>query len=233
MLAVPLAGAVEVTGDPWLPFRVTDPCWSGGGVGVGVFPRLAGRGAIGCDAAVLWDGSVAVVPVSVGGRGRVESGDTYRGPRFLPLDAGVGQAFSPALAQTTRGARPLVDRGGLFGVGAGARGDGAARFLRVPSRGGQRADRQPVPAASVAAGWSGARASQSDGAAPQGADRVVSTEGAVPDSAQHPRRGVQRDLRPAALEQGPCVGGVLRVAPAPARRSCCRPRGAMWIPVGR
>ena len=26
MLAVPLAGAVEATGDPWLPFRVTDPC---------------------------------------------------------------------------------------------------------------------------------------------------------------------------------------------------------------
>ena len=26
MLAVPLAGAVEVTGDSWLPFRVTDPC---------------------------------------------------------------------------------------------------------------------------------------------------------------------------------------------------------------
>jgi integrase len=25
MLAVPLAGAVEATGDPWLPFRVTDP----------------------------------------------------------------------------------------------------------------------------------------------------------------------------------------------------------------
>ena len=35
--------------------------------------------------------------------------------------------------------------------------------------------------------------------------------GAVPDSAQHPRRGVQRDLRPAALEPGPCVGGVLRL----------------------
>ena len=26
MLAVPLAGSVEATGDPWLPFRVTDPC---------------------------------------------------------------------------------------------------------------------------------------------------------------------------------------------------------------
>ena len=207
--------------------------WSGGGIGVGVFPRLAGRRSIGCDAALLRDGPAAVVPVSVGGRGRVEPGDTHRGPRFLPLDAGVGQAFSPALAQTTRGARPIVDRGGLFGVGTGARRDGAARFLRVPSRGGQRADRQPVPAASVAAAPAGARASQPDGAAPQGADRVVSTNGAVPDSAQHPRRGVQRDLRPAALEQGPGTGGLLRLAPAPARRSCCRPRGAMWIPVGR
>ena len=99
MLAVPLAGALEATGDPWLPFDVRS-LWRPVVVGVGVFPRLAGRGSIGCDAALLWDGSAAVVPVSVGGRGPVEPGDTHRGPRFLPLDAGVGQAFSPALAQT-------------------------------------------------------------------------------------------------------------------------------------
>src|SRR6185503_20412368 len=136
---------------------------------------LAGRRSIGCDAALLWDGPAAVVPVSVGGRGHVEPGDTHRGPRFLPLDAGVGQALSPALAQTTRGARPIVDRGGLRGVGTGARRDGAARFLRVPSRGGQRADRQPLPAAAVAAATAGVGASQRDVAAPLGAEWFVST----------------------------------------------------------
>lgn len=65
-LAVPLLGAVEATGDPFEPYQLVD---SAGELvlPVTVFPAdfagvRAGRG----DAAVVFDGAVAVVPVSVG-----------------------------------------------------------------------------------------------------------------------------------------------------------------------
>jgi hypothetical protein len=43
--------------------------------GHGVLPRSAGGRAVGCDRAVVWHGSAAMVPVPMGGRGRVESGN--------------------------------------------------------------------------------------------------------------------------------------------------------------
>ena len=65
-LMVPLVGAVEATGDPFEPYRLADPA------GEPVLPvtvfladlQACGRSA--ADAAVVFDGAVAVVPVSVG-----------------------------------------------------------------------------------------------------------------------------------------------------------------------
>ena len=135
-------------------------------------------------------------------------------------------------SRTSGGARPVVDRGGLCAVGAGALRDGAARFLRLPSRGGQRADRQPVPAGSVAAGRPGARASQSDGAAPQRAHRAVSADGAVAGSrAASPTRSSTRSS-PGCPRTGTGRWSPSTSRPARGRRSCCRPRGAGWTRAG-
>ena len=70
---------------------------------------------------------------------------------------------------------------------------------------------QPVSAGPGAARTPCPCASQSDGTAPQRAQGLVSAVGAVTDSSQHPRRGVQRDLRPVAVASRSSVGGVLRL----------------------
>ena len=56
---------------------------------------LAGVRAVGDDAAVVWDGPAALVPVLLGGRGGLGPGDPGRGPRFLPLAADRRQAGGP------------------------------------------------------------------------------------------------------------------------------------------
>lgn len=61
------------------------------------------RGHVGGDdAAVVWDGSAAVVPLLVGTRGGLGSSDPGRGARFHPVAAGHGQAGSAALALSGR-----------------------------------------------------------------------------------------------------------------------------------
>ena len=152
MLAVPLAGAVEATGDPWLPFRVTDPC---GAVVESVSAYFRDLQAAGRSDATLrsygmdllrWFRFLWAVEVAWNRATRIEARDFCR---WMLVS---GKPSRPHWRRPHEVPDRVVDRGGLRGVGAGARRDGAARFLRVPSRGGQRADRQPVPAASVAAG---------------------------------------------------------------------------------
>ena len=51
-----------------------------GRAGCGVLEGSPGVRAPGDDAAVVWDGAVALVSVRLGGRGAVGSGDAGRGP---------------------------------------------------------------------------------------------------------------------------------------------------------
>ena len=145
----------------------------------------------------------------------MEHGDPGRGAGFLPLDAGGGQARPAALAGPGSFPRFCGRGNGVLAVGAGAQRDGAALLLRVPPGGGHRADREPVPAGPVAPRPAGARASQPDGTAPQRAGRALPADGAVTDPAQRAGRGVQRDLRPAALAPGPGARRVLRLDRGP------------------
>ncbi len=134
------------------------PGGNAGRGGHGLLPRSAGGRAVGCDRAVLWHGSAAMVPVLVGGRGRVGSGNAVRGPRLLPVAAGLRPARP---AWSGGGRRPCA---AVCGIGASAQRDGAARFLRLSPGGGLRADHESVPARSPATGRACSRSSQSDGA---------------------------------------------------------------------
>ena len=215
MLAVPLAGAVEATGDPWLPFRVTDPC---GAVVESVSAYFRDLQAAGRSDATLrsygmdllrWFRFLWAVEVAWNRATRIEARDFcrwmlvsgkpsrphWRRPHEVPDRSSTAVAYSASVRAHTE----TVLRG----------------FYEFHLAAGSGPIVNPFPLHRSRRRQSGARASQSDGAAPQGADRVVSTNGAVPDSAQHPRRGVQRDLRPAALEQGPGTGGVLRLHRSP------------------
>ena len=120
---------------------------------------------------------------------------------------------------------PRPSGAGLRAVGAGAQRDGAARLLRVPPRGGQRAYGQPVPAGPVAAGRAGARASQPDGAVPQRADRALPAEGAVPGPAAVSRTRSSTRSSPGCPRTGTGRWSPSMSRPVPGRRSCCRPRG--------
>ena len=106
-----------------------------GGGGVDVVPGSAGGGPVGGHGSLLRDGPAAVVPVPVGGRGGLGSGDAGRGTGLLPLAAGGRQAGPGALASPGRGQRSAARRRfgqGLCGVGACAQRDGAAWLLRLP-----------------------------------------------------------------------------------------------------
>ena len=94
VLVVPRVGAVEATEDVWDPVRLVDA--EGRSVAaVAVFLKeLQATGRSVATQRVVCDGSVAVVPVRVGGRRCVGSGHPGRGPGFLPLDSVACQAFS-------------------------------------------------------------------------------------------------------------------------------------------
>ena len=120
-LVVPLAGRLVATGDRWEPYRLVDgTAWLSGGWGI--FRAFAGGGAVGADDPLVWHGFAALVPVLVGGRGGLGSGHPVRGPGFLPVAAGGGEAGPAALAGAAAGAGcawPGVGRG-VCAVGAGA-----------------------------------------------------------------------------------------------------------------
>ena len=67
-----------------------------GRAGVGVPAGPAGGRAVGDDAAVVLAGAAALVPVHLGCRCPVGSGDQSRGPRFLPAPPARRQARRPA-----------------------------------------------------------------------------------------------------------------------------------------
>ena len=150
-----------------------------------------------------------------------------RGRRsWRPSDARPSWSAPPATTSSTptpsrtrhRSLESHVPGKGPAWFGGGPRGKGVSTTettspcgLSCPPRRRHRADPQPVPAGSVPARPPGARAPQPDGAAPQRADRAVSAEGAQPGPAQRPGRGVQRDLRAAALASGPGAGRLLRL----------------------
>ena len=209
----------------------------GGGVGRGVFPGPAGGGPVGGDAALLRDGSAALVPVLVGGRGRRGTG--RRGSRrgILPLDAGRGQAGAPALApiEASRCDASRSSRGGRpYAPSVRAHSETVLRgFYDFHLDAGSGPIVNPFPLDRSRRGRPGARAPQPDGAAsatsgPGGTGRRCRRR--IPRS--DPRRGVQRDLRPAALAPGPGAGGVLRlhrragVGAAVGHAGRCRSRAA-------
>ena len=68
-----------------------------------------------------------------------------------------------------------------------------------------------LPVEQVAARRPGERAPQSDGAVHERAERALPSANPGADPALDTGRGVQRDLRPAAVASGPGAGGVLRV----------------------
>ena len=115
-LVVPQRGSLEATGDLFEPYRLVDGDGVVVGAGGGVLRRVGGVRAAGDDAAVVWDGSAALVPVLVGGRGGLGPGDSGRGPGFLPLAAGRGQAGAAALA--------VIPAGDARGSGGGGRRPG-------------------------------------------------------------------------------------------------------------
>jgi hypothetical protein len=114
---------------------------SGGGAGRGLSAGSAGGQPGAGDGPLLRAGSVAVVPVPVGDRGRLGSGHQDRSPRLLPVAADRRQTDPPALAPPGRRASggcsaagwPL-GRAAVRGGGARAQRDGAAQLLRVPPR---------------------------------------------------------------------------------------------------
>jgi len=90
-LAVPQAGWLERAEAPWEPYRLLDPA----GILVGpVAAFLRDWQASGRPETTLrvCDRIVALVPVLVGGRGAVGSGDPGRGPGLQPVDPDRRQA---------------------------------------------------------------------------------------------------------------------------------------------
>ena len=185
----------------------------GGGAGRDVLPGVAGDGAFGGDGPLLRDGSAAMVPVlwAIGvAWDRATRVEAREFARWLQL------AGKPARPHWRHGERPDAAAGSsgrAYSMSVRAHSETVLRgSLRLPLPGGQRPAAEPVPSGSVAARRAGACTPQSDGAAPQRADRPLPTRGCLgPDSAQHPRRRVQRHLRAAALAPGPGAGRVLRL----------------------
>ena len=129
-------GRLRRPGDLFVPYRLVDARRCGGRAGGGVLRGVGGVRAAGDDAAVVWDGSAALVPVRVGGRGGVGSGDPGRGAGLLPLAAG---------RRTSRRGRTGGIRLAALRIGCGGRrGDG------------ERGDRQAVARGPVRGGDGGA-----------------------------------------------------------------------------
>jgi hypothetical protein len=164
---------------------------------------------------------------SCGPWGGLGPGRARRGAGFLPLAAGGRQATAAALAPSRRGGDHGLGVGCGFadgghavcGLGAGAQRDGAARLLRLSPRRRHRADPQPLPAGPLPAGPARPCPPQPDGAPPQPARRALPADSAHPDPPQHPRRGVQRAVRQAAVAPRPGAGGLLRLHRRPRLRA--------------
>ena len=117
-LVVPQAGWLEHAEDPWQPYRLRDP--AGAVVGpVAAFLRdLQASGRPETTLRVCGR-AIALVPVLVGGRGGMGSGDPRRGPGLQPVDPDHDQA------------RPRGPSG-RCGPGPALPGSGLGRLGRVP-----------------------------------------------------------------------------------------------------
>jgi len=162
-----------------------------------------------------------VVPLHLGGRVRMGSGDAGRGPGFLPVAAAGGQAGAGSLADRPSGRARLRasagdgergDREGFAGPGIRGRDgralrDGLPFVLRLSPGGGVRAAGQPVPAGQEER--PGACAPEPAGAVPEGTDRTVPAPAAETYPAGHPGPAVRRAVRVPAVAPGPGPGRVL------------------------
>ena len=210
-LAVPLAGALEETGDRWLPFRLTDPA------GVVVEPvsaffadlLAAGRSeatirSYGMDllrwfrflwaAGVPWDTAIRAEArdfcrwMQVAGK---PARPHWRAPERSPVPAAARGGYAPSVrAHSETVLRCFYE----FHLETGT-GPIVNPFPLDRSRRGRRANAHHNPMEPYR-----------DERAGLYRPKVPS-----PDPAQRPGRGVQRDLRPAALAPGPGAGRVLRL----------------------
>ena len=231
-LIVPLAGSLQETGDRWLPYRLLDP------TGEPVEPvsayfrdlQAAGRSAAtvrsyGMDL-LRWFRFLWAIEVEWDRATRVEARDFCR---WLLL-AGKPSGRTGG-TRTSRRPPRLKARPYAASVRAHARRCCAASTTststRAPGRSSTRS-RWTGPGAlagrmRITTRWSRYRNERAGLYRP----RVPIT-----DPAQRPGRGVQRDLRPAALAPGPGAGGVLRldrgagVGAAVGHAGRCRSRAA-------
>ena len=88
LLVVPGRGSLEQTDDLFEPYRLVDAAGGVVGAVAGYLRDLQAAGLFAGHAALLRDGSAALVPVSVGGRRRLGSSDSGGGAGFLLLDSG-------------------------------------------------------------------------------------------------------------------------------------------------
>ena len=168
----PRPGALVETGDPWEPYYLSDP--AGGRVGpVSEFLRdlqAAGRPATtqrSYSLALLrWFRFTWAVGVPWNQATRAEARDFCR---WLQLADKPGR---PAAARARAGEAAVV--GEVRAVDGGALRDGLPELLRLSPGGGDRADREPVPAGQAGAG---ARAPQPDGPVPEAEGRACSGRG--------------------------------------------------------
>ena len=163
-LPVPLAGALQETGDPWEPYRIVD---AGGEPVAAVAEFFRDLQAAGRSEATLrsyghdllrWFRFLWAVEVPWNRATRIEARDFCR---WMLVAGKPSRPHWRSPGHDVRGERESVRA-----VGAGAQRDGAALLLPVPPGGGQRPGDQPVPAGPDAAGRPGARPSQPDGAVP-------------------------------------------------------------------
>ena len=229
---VPRSGRLIATGDRYEPYRLIDAAGEPVAAVAEFFRDLQ---AAGRSEATL----------------RSYGMDLLRWFRFLWADSDVG--WEPATAS-----RPATSAGGCWWRASVPARTGAAQarghvrragkpyaasvrahcetVLRASTSStwrGQRADRQPVPAGSVAAGRPGARASQPDGAVPQRAAAGSTGRGCRPGfRAASPTRSSTRSS-PGCPRTGTGRWSPSTSRPVPARRSCCRPRWPESIRAGR
>ena len=214
-LVVPQVGPAGGHGDRYEPYRLLDPDGAVVEAAAAYFRDLLAAGRAESTVRSYGLDPAALVPVLLGGSGVAWDRATRAEARDFCRWLQVAGKQSRPHWRTTLGAGP---------VAAAACGRRRTRrrcvriretvlrsLLRLSPGRGHRAGHQPVPAGPVPPRRAGARAPQSDGAVPRERSGLYRPRVPEPDPAQCPRRGVQRDLRPAALAPGPGAGRLLRL----------------------
>ena len=242
-VVVPLVGSLRVTGDPWAPYRVVD---ASGEVIQPIAAYLDDLQAAGRAASTQRSYALDLLrwfrfcwaieaPWDQATRGEARDFSRWLQVTDKPVRARSGSASGSVSCprrtwDTERVDRQAVTRSQVRRGHRGAQRERPAALLRLPPRGRDGPDGQPVPvgARSPRPGWE--RSSQPDGCSRQSAVGVVPTAVGPADPAQHPRCDVQRVVRSAAVAAGPGVGRVLgvhrgsgvRISSVPVRRTPTR-----------